>query len=300
MMNPALKKLGFGEQDRVVIIHTDDIGMCQATLPAYKNLVDFGSISSASAMIPCPWFPEVAQFCRTHPEKVDMGVHLTLNAEWDTYRWGPISTHDTASGLLDEQGYFFSTTERTVQHADPNAVAIELKAQLERALAAGIDVTHLDSHMGTVMAPPFLQHYAALALEYRLPLFLFKGTPDTLTRYGVAPNELAGWLQLTQELEERGMPLFDAMAMLPLHDPTDHVARAKKLFAELQPGSLTYMILHPTVDSPEIRACAPDWESRVANYAAFSSSELRDYLKQAGVSVIGYRPLRDLVRSTLV
>src|SRR3954463_10603061 len=105
-MNPALKKLGFDEHDRVLIIHTDDIGMCQATLPAYENLLHAGLISSASAMVPCPWFPETARFCRGHPD-VDMGVHLTLNSEWDTYRWGPISTRDTASGMLDEQGYFY-------------------------------------------------------------------------------------------------------------------------------------------------------------------------------------------------
>jgi len=286
-----LKKLGFGEQDRVLIIHTDDIGMCQSTLPAYENLLKAGLISSASTMVPCPWFPETARFCREHPG-IDMGVHLTLNSEWASYRWGPISTRDTATGLLDEEGYFYNLTEETVKRANPGAVAVELKAQLERALAQGIDVTHVDSHMGTVTNKPFLQLYIDLALEYKLPLFLLRGSSANLPRYG---NE-TGLVEQMNELEERGMPLFDAITMLPLDDPTDNIGKAKALIDDLQPG-LTYMILHPSVDTPELRGCAPDWPSRVANYAALSSPELLDYLKKSGVHVIGYRPLRDLVRA---
>ena len=294
-MNPALKKLGFGEQDRVAIIHTDDIGMCHSGLTAYEKLLDVGLISSASTMVPCPWFLETARFCREHAG-VDMGVHLTLNAEWETYRWGPISTRDVASGLLDEQGYFFSDPEKTMQRADPKAVASELRAQLERALSAGIDVTHVDSHMGTVISAPFVQLYVDLALEYRLPLFLPKASEDELSRRGYDAERIKFWLQLIDELEERGVPLFDGFTMLPLDDPTDHISRAKSVLDNLPPG-LTYIVLHPSVDTPELRAaCAPDWPSRVANYEAFSSPELRDYAKQSGVRVIGYRPLRDLMR----
>ena len=234
-MNPALKKLGFGEQDRVVIIHTDDIGMCQATLPAYENLLDFGLISSASVMVPCPWFPQTARFCREHPE-VDMGVHLTLNSEWENYRWGPLSTREVTSGLLDEQGFFYAKTADTIEHGVPSFAAKELRVQLERALAAGIDVTHLDAHMGTVMSPPFLQFYIALALEYRLPLFLLKNTASNSVHFGV----------VEADLEERGVALFDAFTMLPLDDPTDHISKTKNLIDGLQPG-LTYVILHPSV-----------------------------------------------------
>lgn len=290
-MNPALKKLGYSEQDRVVIIHTDDIGMCQASLSAYAGLLDAGLISSASTMVPCPWFPETARFCRDNPG-VDMGVHLTLNAEWATYRWGPISTRDTASGMLDEEGYFFNNTAATLQHANPAAVAIELKAQLDRALAQGIDVTHVDSHMGTVVNEPFLQIYMQLALDYKLPLFMLSARIPNAASYGIN-QELAAQLNA---LEEQGLPLFDAITMMPLDDPEDNIGKAKALFDSLQPG-LTYLILHPSTDTPELRGCAPDWPSRVANYAAFSSPELLDYVKQSGIQVIGYRTLRDLLRA---
>jgi hypothetical protein len=98
--NPVLRKLGFADDDRVVIIHADDIGMCQATMSAFADLVDFGLISSGAVMVPCPWFPQAAAYCRQHP-LVDLGVHLTLTSEWDGYRWGPVSTRDPASGLID-------------------------------------------------------------------------------------------------------------------------------------------------------------------------------------------------------
>ncbi len=103
--NPLLKKLGYSDSDRLVIIHADDIGMCHASIQAYKDLWNFGTITSGAVMVPCAWFPAVAQMCRENPE-MDMGVHATLNAEWDSYRWGPISTRDQSTGLMDADGYF--------------------------------------------------------------------------------------------------------------------------------------------------------------------------------------------------
>jgi hypothetical protein len=109
-MNPYLSRLGYGPEDRVVVLHADDIGMCHATLPAYVDLLEFGLISSAATMVTCPWFPQAAALCRAQPE-ADMGAHLTLTCEWDDYRWGPISTRDYASGLLDAEGYLHRTSE---------------------------------------------------------------------------------------------------------------------------------------------------------------------------------------------
>jgi predicted glycoside hydrolase/deacetylase ChbG (UPF0249 family) len=295
-MNPVLQQLGFDARDRVVIIHADDIGMCQATLPAIADLFEFGLVSSAAVMAPCPWFPQVAAFCREHPT-ADMGVHLTVNCEWETYRWGPISTCDPASGMLDEQGYFHGRQPAVVQQADPRAVAIELRAQVDRALGAGIDATHIDSHMGTVFAPRFVQSYIEVARENRLSLFFLSrdGSERLHARTSGRMGEAAYPAHIWQDLEARGVALFDDMVMLPLDDPADHVAVAKRIVDGLRPG-LTLLILHPAQDTPELRAIAPDWRSRVANYQACLSSELRDYVRQSGAQVIGYRPLRDALR----
>lgn len=168
--NPILNKLGFGDRDRLLIIHADDVGMCQASLAAYRDLVDFGLVSAASTMVPCPWFPATAQFCREHggPE-VDMGVHITLTSEFNGYRWGPISTRDPSSGLLDQAGLFHTDTDAVRANADPAAVEQEIRAQVARALDGGIDVTHIDTHMGSVLDPRFMLAYIQVALEQRLP-----------------------------------------------------------------------------------------------------------------------------------
>lgn len=295
-MNPTLKQLGFAADDRVVIIHADDIGMCQSTLPAIADLFDFGLLSSAATMVPCPWFLEAAAFCRNHPT-VDMGVHLTLNSEWSTYRWGPISTRDPASGLLDKQGYFPKSPAVMEQQADPQAAALELNAQVMRALQAGLDPTHIDAHMGTAMRPPFLPAYIEVAAAQRLPLFLVgsQGIPRLQAR-GMGFGIIApGSIERLNILAEQGIPLFDDLVGLPLNDPVDQVAAGKRIVDSLQPG-LTMWLLHPAQDTPELRAMTPDWPSRVANYAACMNSELRDYIRQSGVQVIGYRPLRTLVR----
>src|SRR4051812_41949324 len=126
--NPALRILGFSDHDRVAIIHADDIGMCQASVTAFADLVAFGLISSGAVMVPCAWFPAAAAASRARPDD-DLGIHLTLTCEWNAYRWGPISTADPASGMIDDEGYFFRSTELAQTHGQPDAVARELAAQ---------------------------------------------------------------------------------------------------------------------------------------------------------------------------
>jgi predicted glycoside hydrolase/deacetylase ChbG (UPF0249 family) len=298
-MNPTLQRLGYGERDRVVIIHADDIGMCQASLPALADLLDAGLISSAATMVPCAWFPEVAAFCRENRD-VDMGVHLTLTCEYRSYRWGPISTRDPASGLLDDEGYFHPGPDGVFVHAAPEAVARELVTQLERARSAGIDVTHIDTHQASVLHSRLLKAYTDLATESRLPLMLPRkdaaGWQALIQAMGLAIDwETACLLaQAVDGLQAQGIPLVDHATMLPLDRPQDRVAQARQMFEALPPG-LTHFVLHPAVDTPELRAITPDWPSRVADYQAFSSRELREYVRRSGVQVIGYRELRNLL-----
>src|SRR4030095_13412411 len=130
------------------------------------------------------WFQEAADIARAEPD-FDLGVHLTLNAEWPQYRWGPVAGRSRVPSLLDARGSLPHTTAETVQRAKPEEVEIELRAQIEMALAAGIDVTHLDSHMGTVLFPPSLPIYAKLAVAYRLPVFAFRPDDAVLEARGL-------------------------------------------------------------------------------------------------------------------
>lgn len=293
--NPVLRRLGFADDDRVVIIHTDDIGMCQATVSAFANLVDFGLISSSAVMVPCPWFPQVATYCRQHPQ-VDLGVHLTLTSEHDHCRWGPISTRDPVSGLMDQEGYFYRQSEQVQEHGDRAAVRLELEAQVDRALVADIDVTHVDTHMGTVAHPKFIPAYVQLALQHCLPPMILRSDEAAWRKMDMDSERAAFAAQFVQLLEAQGLPLLDNLIALPLDQPADRVELAKKTFDSLPPG-LTHFIIHPAQDTPELRAITPNWQSRVADYQAFTSRELRDYIRNSGLQVIGYRALRDLMRA---
>ncbi len=293
--NPVLRKLGYADDDRLVILHIDDVGSSQATISALEDLLDFGLISSVAVMVPCAWFPEAAAFCRKHPE-LDAGVHLTLNSEWDTMRWSPVSTRDRMSGLLDEEGYFYRRHAPVQQNATLEAGRAELKAQIDQALAAGIDATHMDSHMGTIAHMKFLPSYRDLALEYRLPPTIFFRADKVGFQLLDEDDELRDYaVQSVEMLESMGVPLVDDEFGLPLDKPEERVGQAKQAIKQLKPG-ITHFFMHPAQDTPELRAMCPDWPSRVADYEAFMSTELRDFIKNEGVQIIGNRVLRDLMR----
>lgn len=293
--NPVLKKLGLADSDRVVILHADDVGMCQASVTAFADLVSFGLVSSGAVMVPCPWFPAVAAYCRENPG-VDLGVHLTLTCEWQTYRWGPISTRDPASGLLDGEGYFYHRSEEVQAAGDAAAVQRELEAQLARALAAGVDVSHLDTHMGTVAHPKFVAGYVQLALQHHLPAMVPRLDDEGWRGLGMDGEMAALAVQFVAQLEAQGVPLLDHVVALPLdEEPGDRLALAQQELGALPPG-LTHFIIHPAADAPELRAITRNWRSRVADYELFQSREMRDWVQSEGLHVIGYRTLRELWR----
>jgi predicted glycoside hydrolase/deacetylase ChbG (UPF0249 family) len=295
-MNPFLKKLGFSDNDRLVILHTDDIGMCHASVQAFKDLWKFGTITSGAVMVPCPWFPAVAQMCRENPE-MDMGVHATLNAEWESYRWGPVSTRDAESGLLDADGYFNQWHQAVYDNAKPEAVEREVNAQIERALAAGIDVTHVDSHMGTIMNPKFIQSYIQAAASRLLPNMLPRMDAQGMDIMELSPEEQRFYEPLMQQFEKMGIPMMNGLIGLPLDqpDPDKQLEIAKDLLGNL-PVGITHFIFHPSIDTAELRSIAPDWESRVANYSTFMSDELKKFIENEDIQLIGYRQLRNAMR----
>jgi chitin disaccharide deacetylase len=293
--NPFLKKLGLSENDRAVIIHTDDVGMCHASVQAFKDLWAFGTITSGAAMVPCPWFPAVAQLCRENPE-MDMGVHATLNAEWQSYRWSPLSEGAAGSGLKDETGCFHQWHQAVYDNASAEEVEVEVNLQIEKALKAGVDVTHVDSHMGTIMNPKFIQSYIQAASKRLLPNMLPRLTAQGIERMGVGPEERIAYAPVMEVLESLGIPMLDGILSMPLEHAHDHVGVAKRLLGEL-PVGITHFILHPSVDTPELRAIAPDWQARVANYQAFMSEEMKKFLENADIKLIGYRALRNALRN---
>jgi predicted glycoside hydrolase/deacetylase ChbG (UPF0249 family) len=289
--NPVLKKLGFSNTDRLVILHTDDIGMCQASLQAFQDLWEFGTISSGAIMVPCPWAKAAGDFCKSQP-KMDIGVHATLNAEWSTYRWPPLTTRDRDTGLLDEEGYMWRRSADVQERADPEAVLSELQAQVRRALDWGVEVTHVDTHMGTLAHPKLVPAYLQVAIENRLPPRLPRSGAALFGDMHMDDKAVQEMDAFTQQLEEQGLPLVDGLVSLPLDQPDGQIELAKNLLGGL-PAGVTHFLFHPSIDTPELRAICPDWSSRVANYQTFMSPEIKDFIKNSGIHVIGYRDLKD-------
>lgn len=293
-LNPVIHKLGFSPDDRIVIIHTDDIGMSQATVDAFADLWEVGIISSGAVMVPCPWFLEAAAYAKTKPQ-VDLGVHLTLTSEYQTYRWGPISTRDPKTGLMDENGFFHRSSNGVFENADSEAAILELDAQISLALKSGINVTHIDTHMGSVAHPKFIQGYIQLATTYGLPAMIPRMAAEAL----VAEQGIdAGTAQMIKgmigTLEAMGIPLIDHISGLQLKDATDRLGQAKQALGDLKPG-ITHFIIHPAKDTPELRHITESWDCRSADYETFCYEEIAKFIKEKGIQVIGYKALKDLM-----
>jgi predicted glycoside hydrolase/deacetylase ChbG (UPF0249 family) len=298
--NPYLKRLGFAADDRVVVLHADDIGMCQATISAYTDLIACNAVSSVAMMVPCGWFPAAAALYRQHPSaaRLDVGAHLTLTSEWDSYRWRPLAITDPASGLLDDEGCFHRLAAPVQAQADPLAAARELEAQIEAALAAGLDLTHMDSHMITLFHPKFLPAYFDLARRYRLPAFMLRGDREFWLREGLSEAEADELAAVTERAEAEGLPLFDAFYVTSLTEHENRLADGLRGLEACPPG-LTHFVIHPAADTPELRAMAPDWRCRVADLALFTSTAWAEAVAKSGVKVIGYRKIRDAMRAAL-
>lgn len=209
---------------RRVVIHQDDVGMCHGANVAFVELSRRGTITCGSAMVPCPWFSEIAELAAGDPT-LDLGVHLTLTAEKAFYRWRPLTAPRPSAGLTDPSGHLWRDVASVRRHADPDAVEAELAAQVEAALDAGIDVTHLDAHMGAAIAPELGDIYVRLGAEHDLPVLL------TSSLTGYAPSDhLAGatetdYAPIVEAARSFGQPIFDEARETPWDRPATGAVR---------------------------------------------------------------------------
>jgi chitin disaccharide deacetylase len=291
-MNPLLQRMGYSASDRVVIVHADDIGMCHASTALLDGLFTTGVITSASVMIPCAWAPTAAAWCAAHPT-ADVGVHFTLTSEWATYRWRTL-TGAHHNGLADATGFMPRSSAEVFDHAQREAVAAEIDAQYALALAWGMQPSHCDSHMGTMFGAGIFESYMALGQRYQVPVFVPRQSDADLARRGFDDATRATQLAMLQHIESSGMPFVDQMRALDLGDASAGLAATKQLFHEL-PSGLTYFIHHPSLDTPELRGIAPDWQARVRDHAVMTDPELRTFVEAAGIHLIGWREIQQVL-----
>ena len=277
LVGSLLGPLGYSEEVALLIVNCDDLGMCDAANAAVVRSLREGLATTATLMVPCPKAEEAARLT----QGLDIGVHLTLTAEWESYRWGPITG---GRSLVDAHGFLPRTSEEVWERADPSEVRQECYAQVEQALEWGVDVTHVDSHMGTVQVNPGLfEIYLDTAARFDVPMRL--SGPRTESILGFPFRQMA---------QEKGVVFTDDFVFVPgvgSRQPIlDMVPRL--------PHGVTEAYLHPAEAGEEIRSIAPDWPSRTEDAALLvRGSALDRALEAHDVELIGYRPLRDLMRA---
>ncbi|MGO9964727.1 MAG: ChbG/HpnK family deacetylase [Acidimicrobiales bacterium] len=295
-MTALVERLGYGVGERVLVVSCAELGVFHAGNVAIYEALRNGTATAATLLVPAPWARGAAAQYRGE----DIGVGLTLNAEHDLYRWGPI-TH--APSLLDGDGGFPRTPADLWDHADLDEVRRECRAQLERAIYWGFDVSHLDAHLGAVqLKPEFFDVFLDLAEEFGLPLRLPDAGAERLAGFplrslaaerGVVSPDRVIW---PGDIAARpARPEGSAAGALGAVD-SDPKARLAELFAGIGPG-VTEVCLRPALDTPELRAAAPDWRQRTHDRGLLlNKAALSQAADQARVRFLGYRALRELMR----
>lgn len=290
----TLARLGYGPQMRLIILHADDLGMCLAHNQAFFEHAANGFSLCGSIMAPCPWVTQMVRVARADA-RLDLGVHLTLNAEWADYRWPPLTGRDPAGGLVDSEGYQWSTVPDLHAHMNPAAAIAEMRAQVQYLLDQGVDLTHIDTHMGSVMYPALAEAYVALGLEFRLPVMAPRNLPATFSQTEAALRTSVE--HVLSLLAENDFPIVDHIASCSA-PAANRLAGYLDMIDALPPG-ITHLLYHAAVPGPEIEAIdRGNWALREADYQTLLDPALRTAIAaRPDVQVIGYRALRDLLRS---
>ena len=282
------EKLGYSKDSKLLILHADDLGMSHSENSATIYGMEHGSINSASIMVPTPWFPEIAAYARAHP-MADLGLHLTLTSEWNYLKWGPVASKSEVPGLVNNNGFLFSSVDSVHRSATTQEVEKELRAQIEKARQFGVDFTHLDSHMGTIFAKPeFLKVLIKLGREYKIPVLLSK--PVFLAVFNVNLDTL------TTDKDV----LLDMIYMATSQDYKGGMENYyTHVLKTLQPG-VSMLIFHAGYDDSEMKAATIDhvdfgaaW--RQADFNFFTSENCKRLLKENNIHLVTWREIRDKV-----
>lgn len=284
------QKLGWKENDIVLILHVDDAGMSHGSNLGVMQSVQEGVATSFSIMMPCPWVPQLARWIKEHPS-VDSGLHLTMTSEWRLYRWGPLAGKPAVPGLVDEQGCLWHSVEQVCAHATPDEIEMEIRAQIERAEKFGIEITHLDSHMGTLFArADYFERFMKIGIEKQIPILAVGGhMTHTLVENGEAARAL---LPLAEKIWAAGLPVIDDLhTSVTSWKPPGRKARFFKLIRELKPG-ITEILFHASVMTEELPLITGSAASRHADTELLKDPELKALLKERNIQLTTWRELK--------
>jgi predicted glycoside hydrolase/deacetylase ChbG (UPF0249 family) len=281
------ERLGYPRDAKLLIVHADDLGMAHSVNAATIKAFETGLVNSGSIMVPCPWLSEIATYARANPQ-ADLGLHLTLTSEWTSFRWGPVSSRDRVSSLLDKDGYFHLTESDAAAKADPKQVEMEITAQIEKARALGIQPTHLDSHMGTLyQSKELFEVFLRVARSQKLPVRVAKAW------FGRA-DFLPTVLSQNDVYIDR---ILDINQSVPAEDWAKFYSDALR---KLEPG-VTEVVIHLAYNDAEMQGATfnhPNWGAawRQRDFEFFTSDAFRKLLHENQIKLITWRELGKLIK----
>jgi len=284
-----VERLGYPRDAKLLIVHADDLGAAHSINSASIKALESGLVSSGSIMVPCPWLPEIAAYARAHPE-ADLGLHLTLTSEWSSYRWAPVLGRERVPSLLDSSGYLYPLESEATAHMDIKEVEAEIRAQIARARALGIQPTHLDSHMDTLYHSKVLfEILLRVARENKLP---FRVSQQWFARAPFMPALLG----------PDDLVLDRTIIIEPKVAPEDWARFYTEEIKNLRPG-VTDMIVHLAFADEEMKGITvghPNWgaEWRQRDFAFVTSDAFRKLLKENNVKLITWREVGKLIGKT--
>ncbi|MBI3838091.1 MAG: polysaccharide deacetylase family protein [Planctomycetia bacterium] len=279
---------------RYVIIHADDAGMSHSVNLATIQGMEQGIVSSASIMVPCPWFKEIAAYAKSHPEK-DFGIHCTLNSEWKDYRWGPVAPRESVPTLIDSEGYMWGGVGEVASTAKAAEVETELRAQVKRALQFGVPVSHLDTHMGAVVSrPDLLEVYVKLGVEFNVPVFFIRGLDAGAA--ATNPEIRSRGVELLKVLDKHNLPVLDSYTQYYTGESYDTKKKMYlKVFEDTEPG-VRYLIIHCGYNNEELQAISSSAQLRDNDRRVFTDPEMIEAVKKTGVEVISWKQLSEMYK----
>lgn len=288
------ERLGWPEGARVVIFHSDDLGMCLQGMHGTIKALEEGVVTSASTMMPTPWVPGWLSWLQKNP-KVDNGLHLTLTSEWDDYRWGPVAGKPAVPSLVDKQGCLWDNVGLVNEHGSPDDVEREIRAQIDKALEMGLPVTHMDSHMGTLFSNlEFFKRYVKLGIEYKIPMLITGPNGPLMAKYEGDLAQVLTAEGLHEKVWAAGLPVLDDATGQSYGWKT--YDEKKKMFTEiikeLQPG-VTEIIVHCTIRDENFDAISPSGDTRQADLDVTTDPEIINLVKDEGIILTTWRELKE-------
>jgi predicted glycoside hydrolase/deacetylase ChbG (UPF0249 family) len=284
------ERLGWPSGTRVVIFHVDDAGMSYDSNMGVTRAIEQGVATSTSVMMPCPWVPQFAAYVQEHPQ-IDAGIHLTLNAEWKNYRWGPVAGPSVVPGLVDGRGYLWSEVADMGSHATPDEFETEIRAQIDKALAMGIQPTHLDSHMGACFQLLFVERYVKVGIEKGIPILMVGGHMQHIA------EEVGAFKSFLYALAEKtwnaGLPVIDDLVTKPTN-AGDYKGRKRELIellGAMKPG-ITEIIVHCTAPTEVFQYISSSGPTREAELKLMLDPDVRAFLKDQGIVLTTWRELK--------